>query len=131
MKELKNVSELEQLCYDGAITTISLLLVTSGVCPACAHFKSIYERLERKIGDFCNLCTIQAEAVGGRNILRESFSKQFNKYYRGFPSLFIVTNGEAHEIPYQTVMWDKNLGKFDVEGMAAYVKKYLFEERLL
>ena len=87
-------------------------------------------KLEEKIKNFCILYVIEAEDVGGRRVLREGFTKHLGKRYEGFPSLFIIGNGDVQEIPYET-MWSKKLKRFDTEEIVIYIKKYLFERELL
>jgi len=87
-------------------------------------------KLEEKIKNFCILYVIEAEDVGGRGVLREGFAKHLGKRYEGFPSLFIIGNGDVQEIPYET-MWSKKLKRFDTEDIVTYIKKYLLERKLL
>tara|TARA_Y100000034_G_C6738743_1_gene327671 strand:- start:9 stop:275 length:267 start_codon:yes stop_codon:yes gene_type:complete len=86
--------------------------------------------LEEKINNFCSLYVIEAEHVGGRHILRNAFTKLLGKHYDGYPSLFILANGAAQEIPYET-MWSKKLNRFDTAGITAHIKKYLLERKLV
>jgi thiol-disulfide isomerase/thioredoxin len=130
MKLLNNVSELELLRPFNNRERVSLLLIASTNCGACAEFKPIYEKLENKIGNCCDFYVAIAEKMGGRQVLREAFRGQFDRRYSGFPSLFVVLNKNILEIPYGTVMWNEKTRNFDENAIIEYLEKNKVVQRV-
>jgi len=127
MRELRKVKDLKLLREAKNQSSAAILLIVSLECDVCAFFKPVYKKLQERLKDCCEFYIIEAESTGGRGILSHGFKKEFGCNYRGYPSLFIVTPDDAHEIPYQTVVWNAGLRRFDDKRIAQHVREYLLQ----
>jgi len=127
MRRLYRSGDMRALAQGEFVSLPALLLITSSLCPVCHVFMGIYRGVEKRLRGECSTCVVEAERLGGRGIFKILFRKNFQADYSGYPSLFIITERETHEVPYGEVMWSEKRQRFDDEQMSEYIKTYLNE----
>jgi len=127
MKELTNILEVPKtLQKEGSLPL--LVLISSTQCPWCSAFAPVYEHIAAQMRYHYDACFIKAESVGGREVLREEFSKCFGHKYNGFPTLYIAAaNADLHEVK-MGVLWDGHARKWAVPQTLAYLRDYSYSK---